>query len=145
MQFFTFNLENFTPHRIFYTGAACGACDKYEVWFTRISRFIRITIFTGITSFTSFTRIAKVTRFTRIIRFNRITCITRFTIFNPILLGGGQICPPSFFLTIVSAKLFKCRIIFFWNLKYQIRTQNCHFHQQNHYIKQKHQIWLCAR
>ena len=32
IQFFAFNLENFTPDRIFYTGAACGACDKYEVW-----------------------------------------------------------------------------------------------------------------
>ena len=32
MQFFAFNLENFTPDRIFYTGPACGACDKYEVW-----------------------------------------------------------------------------------------------------------------
>ena len=32
MQFFAFNLENFTPDRIFHTGAACGACYKYEVW-----------------------------------------------------------------------------------------------------------------
>ena len=37
MQFFAFNLENFTPDRFFYTGTACGACDKYEVcaaWYT---------------------------------------------------------------------------------------------------------------
>ena len=31
MQFFVLNLKNLTPDRIFYTGAACGACDNYEV------------------------------------------------------------------------------------------------------------------
>ena len=31
MQFFAFNLENFTSDRIFYTGTACGACGKYIV------------------------------------------------------------------------------------------------------------------
>ena len=31
MQFFAFNLENFTPDRFFYTGTARGARDKYEV------------------------------------------------------------------------------------------------------------------
>ena len=30
--FFAFNLEHFTQDRIFYTGTACGACNKYEVW-----------------------------------------------------------------------------------------------------------------
>ena len=30
--FFAFNLEKFTPDRIFYTGSARGARDKYEVW-----------------------------------------------------------------------------------------------------------------
>ena len=29
--FFVFNLQKFTPHRIFYTGSARGARDKYEV------------------------------------------------------------------------------------------------------------------
>ena len=29
--FFAFNLEKFTPDRIFYTGSARGARDKYEV------------------------------------------------------------------------------------------------------------------
>ena len=32
MYFFAFNLEKFTPDRIFYTGSARGARDKYEVW-----------------------------------------------------------------------------------------------------------------
>ena len=32
MYFFAFNLEKFTPDRIFYTASARGACDKYEVW-----------------------------------------------------------------------------------------------------------------
>ena len=31
MKFFAFNLENFTPDRIFYTGTARGTCDKYVV------------------------------------------------------------------------------------------------------------------
>ena len=31
MYFFAFNLEKFTPDRIFYTGGARGARDKYEV------------------------------------------------------------------------------------------------------------------
>ena len=31
MYFFAFNLEKFTPDRIFYTGSARGARDKYEV------------------------------------------------------------------------------------------------------------------
>ena len=30
--FLAFNLEKFTPDRIFYTGSARGARDKYEVW-----------------------------------------------------------------------------------------------------------------
>ena len=32
MQLFAFNLEKFTLDRIFYTGTARGARDKYEVW-----------------------------------------------------------------------------------------------------------------
>ena len=32
MNFFAFSLEKFTPDRIFYTGNARGARDKYEVW-----------------------------------------------------------------------------------------------------------------
>ena len=32
MYFFAFNLEKYTPDRIFYTGSARGARDNYEVW-----------------------------------------------------------------------------------------------------------------
>ena len=32
-----FNLEKFTPDRIFYTGSARGARDNYEVWFQVVS------------------------------------------------------------------------------------------------------------
>ena len=32
MYFFAFNLEKYTPDRIFYTGRARGARDNYEVW-----------------------------------------------------------------------------------------------------------------
>ena len=31
MYFFAFNLEKITPDRMFYTGSARGARDKYEV------------------------------------------------------------------------------------------------------------------
>ena len=35
--------------------------------------------------------------------------------FNPILLGGGQICPRTFFWKNYSAELYKCHI--FWLLE----------------------------
>ena len=35
--------------------------------------------------------------------------------FNPILLGGGQICPPTFFWKNYSAELYECHI--FWLLE----------------------------
>ena len=31
LSIFTFNLEKMTPGDFFYTGTACGACEKYEV------------------------------------------------------------------------------------------------------------------
>ena len=36
MYFLAFNLEKFTPDRIFYTGSARGARDKYEVCYNVI-------------------------------------------------------------------------------------------------------------
>ena len=32
MQFFSLNLEKFTPDRKFLHRHVCGVCDKYEVW-----------------------------------------------------------------------------------------------------------------
>ena len=31
MKFFAFNLEMLDQTEFFYTGTACGACDKYEI------------------------------------------------------------------------------------------------------------------
>ena len=48
MYFFAFNLEKFTRDRIFYTGSARGARDKYEVWAPLSIRWAHTERMTGL-------------------------------------------------------------------------------------------------